>query len=382
MTAFCPSFSPAFTSAFSGRHFQAAVSPHGHRLSPFVKSSNRQAAANRRLRPTAVLKATDAPAIISPGPEQTNYRVCDWDYKSFRVQYAIAGVDDGPNCYEKPPIVLIHGFGANCEHWRRNMQPLADRGFRVYALDLLGFGMGDKPIPGSPDSDDNPVEYTFDYWTNELSNFIDTVVEAKGERQPVFLVANSIGCMVTMQYAVENATRVAASTFISPSLRQLNVRKRSWVQSVTAPILMQLMANRPIGTFFLDSLSKPNVLRSVLQGAYAVHEAVDDDLVRILREPAKTPGALDVFLSFISYDTGPIPEDFLPLLVQPALVIWGEEDKFEPFELGQNLRHYSTVEKFVPLKGTGHCAHDELPERVNELIADFSLKHCVNASAK
>lgn len=323
-----------------------------------------------------MLSATKASKIPSVEAPPIGYHIHDWNFKSFRVQYATAGVEATSACLHKPAIVLVHGFGANCQHWRRNMQPLADQGFRVFALDLLGFGMGEKPKPGTNDSDGNPVEYTFDYWTSELSTFIETVVETRqGARRPVFLVANSIGCMVTMQYAVENPTRVSALTFISPSLRQLNVRKRSWVQDITAPALMTLLANRPIGAFFLKSMSKPDVLRSVLQGAYAKHEAVDNDLVQILRQPAQTRGALDVFLSFISYDTGPIPEDFLPRLSQPALVIWGEEDQFEPFELGQKLSHYSIVEKFVPISGVGHCAHDEIPDQVNKLMTDFFNKH-------
>lgn len=254
-------------------------------------------------------------------------------------------------------------------------------------MDLLGFGMGEKPPPGLEDSDGQKVEYTFDYWTAQLKSFLDTIVQpptsdvntnkdtSTSTPRPVFLVANSIGCMVTMQISIEQPHRVAALTFISPSLRQLNVRKRSNLQDITAPFLMRILSYRPIGAFFLDSLSKPRALRSVLNGAYAVSTAVDDDLIQILSQPAKTPGALDVFLSFISYDTGPIPEDFLPHLAQPALVLWGEEDVFEPFELGQKLRHYSVVESFVPLPETGHCAHDEQPERCNELIGDFLDKH-------
>lgn len=39
-----------------------------------------------------------------------------------------------------PSVVLVHGLFVNADHWRRNMQPLADAGYRVYAIDLLGCG--------------------------------------------------------------------------------------------------------------------------------------------------------------------------------------------------------------------------------------------------
>lgn len=349
--------------------------------------------------PTPTTTPTGDDPDLPPAEYPITYRIREWTFRSFRVQYATALMedasvndttterDDVTQVYvdkndvdyrfdmDKPAVVFVHGFGANCQHWRHNIRPLADAGLRAYALDLLGFGMGDKPAPGTLDTEGQSVEYTFDYWTVQLRAFIDDVVEPTPSKRPVFLVANSVGCMVTMQYAVESPSRVAALTFISPSLRQLNVRKRSWVQDITAPVMMQLLARRPWGAFFLDSLSRRRALRKVLLGAYSVQSAVDDQLVHILRAPARTMGALDVFLSFISYDTGPIPEDWLPVMTQPALVLWGENDQFEPFELGQKLRHYSIVERFVGLPDTGHCAHDERPDVCNNLIIEFFDKH-------
>lgn len=323
--------------------------------------------------------APGAPASATGPPPCDEYTVRDWTFKSFRVQYAVSG-DDAADASDAPALVLVHGFGANCQHWRRNLRPLAANGWRVYALDLLGFGMGDKPAPGTPDADGNPVAYNFDYWTAQLTAFIREVVHAPGAHRPVFFVANSIGAMVTMQAAVENPHLCAAQVFISPSLRQLNVRKRSWVQDITAPILMKMLNYRPLGRYFLDSLARPKQLKRVLLEAYENADAVDDDLIRILGQPAHTEGALDVFLSFIMYDDGPIPEDFLPVLSQPSLVIWGEEDRFEPFELGEALRHYSIVDEFVSFPDVGHCAHDELPDECNKLITDFVQKNLHRAT--
>lgn len=341
-----------------------AVSPSRHRqqLNSFRRSSYQK-------RPSLSCQTA---ASTSPAPATLPYSRHIWKFNSFAVHYATAGAQ--PSNDSAPPIVLVHGFGANSQHWRRNLRPLADAGFRVYALDLLGFGLGDKPASNTPDADGQLVQYTFDYWTIQLRAFIREIVQPNSHR-PVYLVANSIGCMVTMQLAVETPSMCAAQIFISPSLRQLNVRKRSWFQNLTAPLLMRLLSYRPLGAFFLNAIATPKQLRNVLCEAYAVTDCIDDQLIDILGTPAYTPGALDVFLAFIMYDTGPIPEDFLPLLTQPSLIIWGEEDRFEPFELGQALKHYSTVEAFVSLPAVGHCAHDENPEAVNELITNFANKH-------
>ena len=44
-------------------------------------------------------------------------------------------------------IVLVHGFGASSSHWRKIAPLLAYEGFKVYALDLIGFGNSEQPHP-------------------------------------------------------------------------------------------------------------------------------------------------------------------------------------------------------------------------------------------
>lgn len=42
-----------------------------------------------------------------------------------------------------PPMVLVHGFGGNADHWRKNIPNLAKTG-PVYAIDLLGEEKNEK----------------------------------------------------------------------------------------------------------------------------------------------------------------------------------------------------------------------------------------------
>src|SRR5690348_2608618 len=56
-------------------------------------------------------------------------------WKHGQIFYRHAGREDAP------PVLFVHGIGvgARAFMWRRNFVPLS-RDFRVYALDLLGFG--------------------------------------------------------------------------------------------------------------------------------------------------------------------------------------------------------------------------------------------------
>jgi len=74
------------------------------------------------------------------------------DKVDIKVNYVARGID-------KPgdPLVLVHGFGASCYHWRHQLPDLGeDR--PVFALDLVGFGLSDKPI----------IDYSPELWRDQV----------------------------------------------------------------------------------------------------------------------------------------------------------------------------------------------------------------------
>lgn len=94
-------------------------------------------------------------------------------------------------------------------------------------------------------------------------------------------------------------------------------------------------------------------------------------MVECILKPGLEPGAPDVFLDFISYSGGPLPEDLMPRVTCPLWLVWGEEDPWEKVEWGRDLAKIPTVSRFVPLPGAGHCPQDEAPQMVNPLILEF-----------
>ncbi|MEA5503350.1 alpha/beta fold hydrolase [Halotia wernerae UHCC 0503] len=274
---------------------------------------------------------------------------------------------DFPICYQTqgttgPAIVLVHGFGASWWHWRKNIPVLAES-CRVYAIDLIGFGGSAKPQPGEK------IAYTLETWGQQVADFCREVV---GE--PAYLVGNSIGCIVIMQAAVSNSDIALGVALINCSLRLLHDHKRAtlpWSRRVGAPILQRLLSIKPIAKFFFNQVAKPKTVRKILLQAYVNAETVTDELVDILTAPASDPGAVAVFVAFTAYSTGPLPEDLLPLLPCPAIILWGTADPWEPIELGRELANYPQVQKFIPLEGVGHCPQDEAPELVNPILKDW-----------
>ena len=60
-------------------------------------------------------------------------------WRGYKIRYQRCG-DAGP------PVVCVHGFGGNCDHWRQNL-PVLGESTRAFAIDLLGYGRSDKPDP-------------------------------------------------------------------------------------------------------------------------------------------------------------------------------------------------------------------------------------------
>ena len=114
------------------------------------------------------------------------------DTRSVRVNYIQHG-DTGL------PVVFVHGFGASGFHWRYQIAELA-KTHRVFALDLLGFGLSDKPN----------ISYSNEYWGMQVSSFIREVV---GE--PAVVVGNSLGCIVSLKAATLDSSLIRGLVFIN-----------------------------------------------------------------------------------------------------------------------------------------------------------------------
>jgi pimeloyl-ACP methyl ester carboxylesterase len=280
-----------------------------------------------------------------------------WLWQGQSIRYQQAGE-------QGPALVLIHGFGASSDHWRKTLPVLAQT-HRVFALDLLGFGYSAKPAPGQP------LPYTYETWGTQVESFCREVV-----RQATFLAGNSMGGLVALQTAVNLPEQIRGVVLLNCALRLEHERRQRllpWYRRFQVPLVQRLLSWKPLGYSFFRLLARPRVIRRLLHQAYGRREAITPELVRLLLRPAQTSGAAEVFLAFICNARGPLPEDLLPLVQCPVLLLWGEADPWEPITLGRQLATYPSVEDFVALPGVGHCPQDEAPELVNPLLRDWTL---------
>jgi pimeloyl-ACP methyl ester carboxylesterase len=280
-----------------------------------------------------------------------------WTWREHRIAYAVEG--------EGVPIVLIHGFGASIGHWRRNIPVLAAAGYRVYALDLLGFGKSDKPL----------LNYQMELWQEMLQDFWRDQIQ-----EPAVFVGNSIGALLCLMM-LANAPEMARAGVLLNAAGGLNHRPEelNLPLRVVMAAFTKLVSSEVVGPFLFNRIRQKPRLRRTLHQVYRDRTAVTDELIELIYQPACDPGAQKVFAKILTAPPGPKPEALLPQVTQPLLILWGEADPWTPISgatLYQDRAAHSEQVTFVPIPETGHCPHDERPERVNQEIITW-LQHCL-----
>lgn len=282
---------------------------------------------------------------------------CKW--RGYSIRYQCCG-DQGP------ALVLVHGFGANSDHWRKNL-PVLGKSHRVYSIDLIGYGYSDKPNPR--DFGDTSF-YTFQTWASQLIDFCMEVVQDEA-----FFICNSIGGLVGLQAAVMAPHICKGLVLLNISLRMLHIKKQPPLARPLLKSFQSLLRNTALGKLFFRSVATPQSVRNILCQCYHDTSQVTDELVEKILRPGLEPGAADVFLEFVCYSDGPLPEELLPQVKCPVSIAWGDKDPWEPIELGRAYGNFETVEDFVVLPNVGHCPQDEAPHLVNPLVESFVARH-------
>ena len=262
------------------------------------------------------------------------------------------------------PLVLIHGFGASIGHWRKNIPVLAAAGYRVFAIDLLGFGGSDKPA----------LSYTLELWQQQLKDFWDAHIT-----EPTVFIGNSIGALLSLMVVTEYP-EIAAGAVLINCAGGLNHRP----DELNLPLMLvmggftKLVSSKITGPFLFNLIRQKPRIRRTLTQVYRDPEAITEELVDLLYTPSCDPGAQQVFASVLTAPPGPSPTELLPKVERPLLVIWGEDDPWTPIAgaaIYQQQRETGPDVEFVAIPKTGHCPHDEKPDAVNPLILDWLGEH-------
>jgi pimeloyl-ACP methyl ester carboxylesterase len=279
----------------------------------------------------------------------------------------------------KPPMLLVHGFGASIGHWRNNIEALGEH-HDLYAIDLLGFGGSHKAH----------AAYSPLLWSELIRDFWQTFIGV-----PTILVGNSLGsvcCMVAAarfpEIAIANVwINLPDSSVLMPNLPSLPSLSRLMgplrpigraLGSVLGSIgqtLQALLTSPLVINPVLTIVRQPILIRPFARSAYFNRQWVDDELVDLLSSPAFDRGAEQALRSMTRSVDDVSPQyrarQLLPKLSQPTLLLWGNQDNLVPPLLGPKIAALNPRIRLVTLDRAGHCPQDECFDRINPLILDW-----------
>jgi pimeloyl-ACP methyl ester carboxylesterase len=281
-----------------------------------------------------------------------------WQWRGHNVYYVQAG-EAQP---QLPPLLLVHGFGASTDHWRKNITELS-ADFQVFAIDLLGFGRSAKPN----------LQYSGDLWRDQLDDFISEVIGQK-----TILAGNSLGgyaCLCVASQCPDSAAGVVLLNSAGPFSQAENQVQPSInpLQKVLGKSVTWFFKQRLAQSLLFQYTRQKWVIRRTLEKVYLDKSAVTDQLVEEIQRPAFDKGAIDVFVSVFSSPQGAKVDILLKQLNCPLLLLWGEADPWiKARERSQKFHEYypQLTEYFLT---AGHCPHDEIPEQVNSHLRDWVI---------
>jgi pimeloyl-ACP methyl ester carboxylesterase len=280
-----------------------------------------------------------------------------WYWRGWRIRYWFhPGLGAGA---EGPPLLLIHGFGANLNQWRHNL-PALRQGGPVYAVDLLGFG----------DSEKAATTYGAELWAAQVTDFIQTVIGV-----PVALVGHSLGALVALTVAHHHrdwVEKLALITLPLPAAREDLVPP--WVAKVSLTV-ESWVANPLLLRSLFTLVRRPSFLRRALGGIYTVAERVDEDLVMVFALPPRDRGAARTLCYLVRSRTqdsfSPSIKEMITQLAVPTLLLWGEQDRVVPVNQAPGLADLSPHITLTTWPHLGHCLYDEADTEFNALIATW-----------
>jgi pimeloyl-ACP methyl ester carboxylesterase len=250
------------------------------------------------------------------------------------------------------PIVLIHGISCSALEWEHVIDELSAQ-HQVFALDLLGHGLTDKPL-----------EATYD--VAALSKFTLAFMDAVG-LTTASLVGNSLGGRIAIECAAVAPHRVTAVVLSAPA-------------GVNNPTLFDFrLASIP---FLGEILTAPNQIGTgkIWRSAFADPKLATHAMVAEKVALAKLPGAGKAFLKCLRYMLGlggfkskamADTREKIKRIKSPALVVWGRQDKFLP------ISHLATFLELMPqaesviMERCGHVPMIEFPKEFSQLVLSF-----------
>lgn len=244
------------------------------------------------------------------------------------------------------PLLFVHGWPSSHQIFEYQLGPLAERGFRVVALDLRGFGASSKPWGGN----------NYGGWFRD----IDAVITALDLRD-VVLAGYSMGGALGMHYAamtgMRRVSKLALLAAAGPKYVAGPDNPNGVPEAVIDGLAAAVASDRAGFLYgFTPSLFKtaasPDLARwmadlCMAASPHATLRALDEAKIRDLRPVLST-------------------------IETPTLILHSAADDVVPFALAEEQANGIRGARLLRFETAGHGLFYDERVRVNQALAEFA----------
>jgi len=246
-------------------------------------------------------------------------------------------------------VILLHGFPEYWGAWRTHMDRLAEAGFRVLAPDQRGYNTSEKPAAVA------------DYRLDTLAADIVGLIDGLG-RDKATVVGHDWGGAVAWRLAQAHADRLERVAVLNCCPVEV-IQRSAWFSPA------QLLKSWYVFWFQIPwmpewALSLRNfyglsrsMISSGLPGTFSA--AVLSDL----REAWKQPGAVRSMLAWYRANMRRPPRPLASINI-PAMLLWGEKDRFLGTNLATKTMELCEQGELVRFPDNTHWVNHEAAEEV------------------
>jgi pimeloyl-ACP methyl ester carboxylesterase len=249
-----------------------------------------------------------------------------------------------------PPMLLIHGYTASVYVWKTVAPIFAEAGYRVIAVDLVGYGYSEKPR-------------WFDYAIQSQARIIERFMDRLGIGKAI-VIGSSYGGAVALNLTLDYSERVEKLVLVDAVIND---------DQKNHPIL-RLAAIPGIGEALTPFLCESRFFHKIRMSgtlAKANHAMITKERIdSVIRPLAAADGHHSVLATSRNWDANRLEQD-AHQITQQTLIIWGDSDSVIPIENGYKLHDSILQSRFVIFNSCGHVPQEEKSEMFTELVTEF-----------
>lgn len=246
-------------------------------------------------------------------------------------------------------ILLLHGTAASTHTWR-DVMPVLAKSFDVVAIDLPGHGFSERLVGGS---------MSLDALGSGIAGLLQDL-----RISPHGIVGHSAGAAIALDLVLNRQIAARCVVGINAALLPFG----GTLKNVFSPLARFFASTALMPKMLARRAGDAKAVERVLNGTGSVLDPAGLSFYqRLFRRETHLAAVLQMMAS---WDLRQLLSD-MPGLTSRLMLIVGENDQAVSPKEADSVAGHVTDAEVLRLPGLGHLAHEEAPECVAALVAQF-----------